>query len=99
MALLTASGVILRSNPLRTISFSEFEVGLLYRAIVKPVLPAGTTPGRFKSVSLMKRALRYDTLRQALERSHGDIRKAAIDLGISRATIYRRLKSFQQADA
>jgi PAS domain S-box-containing protein len=51
------------------------------------------TEGHLSSNSKLKWA-EADAIRSALTRSHGSVRKAAEELGVSRTTLWRKMKSF-----
>lgn len=65
--------------------------GHLPRAVLAPVLPEGTATGGGQAGVLA--SLEREAMRRALDECAGNVRLAAKRLGISRATLYRRIHS------
>jgi DNA-binding NtrC family response regulator len=64
-----------------------------FKGLLKP--PALTSPGS-EPAALKLADVETLRIREAMTRFDGDTRKAADALGISRATLYRRLKDLKQ---
>jgi transcriptional regulator of acetoin/glycerol metabolism len=65
-----------------------------YRPTRRPSLPGPTIEAQFADVTSPEPLLTRDAALDALNASHGNVTRAAQQLGVHKATLYRRLRAW-----